>query len=169
MQPASTPVIQAAAPSVKQVLTYGVTKGANDYQARAAGAYADEGIRSYGILPGAFETKMLQEIAAQQGMDATTNMAGFNPVYGFGTHFKPSVGDPKDIGNVLLAMFDNSTTYKVGTTVVADNDVTMAAEVFYTQLHTPNPEGSGPWAFPLGEDTIRDFRGNPYVAKKDEL
>ena len=65
-------------------------------------SYAEsDNIRSYGILPAAYETVMLQEIAKAQGAD-TSAFVGFNPFCGHET------GDPAHIGkgvrNVCGAM-----------------------------------------------------------------
>ena len=107
-----------------------MTKASNDYIARLGCSFTEsDNIRSYGILPAAFETVMLQNVAKHQGSDTTDMMAGFNM-------FNPTeTGDPKHIGKVLLAMFDNTTKYCSGETVVCDGDHTAKAEVFYKQLH----------------------------------
>jgi len=59
---------------IKKIIPYGTTKAANDYIARIAASYTgSDNIRSYGILPAAFETVMLQEIAkAQVGIVSPT-------------------------------------------------------------------------------------------------
>jgi NAD(P)-dependent dehydrogenase (short-subunit alcohol dehydrogenase family) len=156
------------APLMKTVVPYGVTKAANDYTARIGDAYFGDNIRSYGILPGAFETHMLREIAKNtgnvdaQGAADTSSFSGFNPWY------TESIGDPVNIGNAALAMFDNSTAYESGTTVVCDNDVTIASDVFYEHLHHIDGSGHGAYQFTLKDDTIRNYKGDKYV-KKDEL
>lgn len=83
-----------AAPLVKTQVPYAMTKAANDYLPRIAAAWStNDNVRTYGILPGAFETKMLQDIATDvmQAND-TSQLSGFNP------YVTTSVGDPVHIG-----------------------------------------------------------------------
>ena len=136
---------------------YGATKASNDYIARLGCSFTEsDNIRSYGILPATFETVMLQNIAKHQGSDTTDMLAGFNM-------FNPTeTGDPKHIGKVLLAMFDNTTKYCSGETVVCDGDHTAKAEVFYKQLHNVHHEGGvGAWQYEDAPDVRRDYKGDP--------
>lgn len=150
-----------AAPLMKTVIPYGITKGANDYTARIGAAYTDQNIRSYGILPGAFDTTMLRNIAENMNQEMAS-FSGFNPYY------TESVGDAVHIGHTALAMFDNSTSYATGQTVVCDNDVTMPADVFYHNLARIIEPGHGAYQFRMEEESLRDYKGDKYT-KKDEL
>ena len=144
---------------IKKVIPYGVSKAANDYIARAASSYTEsDNIRSYGILPAAFETVMLQAIAKDHQMpNGTADMIGFNPFCG------DQVGDPKHIGNVVLAMFDNTTKYETGETVVCDGDKTAQSELFYAQLNSVKPGGLSAYQYQPGPSVIRDYKGDVFA------
>ena len=107
---------------------------------------------------------------------------GFNP-------FNPTeVGDPKDIGPVVLSMFggfnprhrsmcfanfvplslchvhvrtDNTTTYETGETVVCDGNKTAKAELFYAQLNSIKPGGVSGYQYQPGPEAMRDAKGVP--------
>lgn len=155
--------------AMRTVVPYTVTKAANDFTARVGAAWAKDGIRSYGILPGAFQTTMLENLGEevfQLKRDELGPLGGFNPWVT--TH----IGDPVHIGHAALAMFDNSTTYQTGETAVCDNWVTFRTDTFYQHMHKIHDPNSahGNYQFPNKDEFYpRDAKGNKYVAPKDDL
>jgi len=155
------PLQMTQVPIMKTMVPYCVTKAANDHNARLASAWASDNIRSYGILPACFETYMLQQLAKAQGSpDSTDPLAGFNPV------FSESIGDPANIAKVALSMFDNSTAYGSGKTVVCDNDATVEAQFFYNLKGGGHAkvDGHGLWKYAVDEleAVINDFKGDKH-------
>ena len=152
---------------VRTVVPYGVTKAANDYTARIGAAWAKDNVRSYGILPGAYQTVMLENIGGTMGMapDDMGPLGGFNP------WVTETIGNPVHIGHTALAMFDGSSTFLPGETAVCDNHVTIRADAFYQHLHkVHDPEAAhGNYQFPLKPDSICDAGGHPIKQTKDEL
>jgi hypothetical protein len=58
-------------------------------------------------------------------------------------------------------MFDNTTTYETGETVVCDGDKTAKAEVFYAQLNSIKPGGVSNYQYQPGPAVMRDSKGVP--------
>lgn len=58
----------------------------------------------------------------------TQEEAGLNPI------FKKSLGDPKHIAEVIVAILDGSSKWPPGSAFCIDNNVTIDAKYFYDML-----------------------------------
>jgi len=137
-------------------MMYNTIKGAIDTLGRNGTGYMKENIRVYTISPGVFQTEGLEKTKAAIKMNDEM-IAKFNPF------FKESVGNPKDLGRVMLSMFDNSTKYQPGSLVVCDHDATIDGDYWYKRIYDLNATHEN---YTPPKELIKDFQGNPYPWNK---
>jgi NAD(P)-dependent dehydrogenase (short-subunit alcohol dehydrogenase family) len=128
--------------------SYGPSKSAVDQIVRNSASLAKENIRVYSAAPHVFHTEMADRAVSKMGKSVEEFAAG-NPIY----PRKP--GDPKDLANVFLTLFDNTTTYQPGDLFYCDNDATYLADTRYENLYRHD---SGQHYLDLSQ--VRDLRGN---------
>jgi len=117
-------------PGFKQgsTITYHATKQAIDRIAMEAwSAYRDDNIRVYNFNIGAFST----ELGDRVGFGKPGSPIDLNPVSGI-------VGDPIFIAQAITHILDGSSKWPPGSTLLIDNDMTMDAHHFYTQIYAPH-------------------------------
>ena len=138
---------------------YCASKAALDMIATGAmGAYADEGIKVYNFNLGEFATEMGSRLGFKQ------DEAGFNPI------FKKSLGDPKYIAQVIIAILDGTSKWPPGSSFCIDNNATIHAKYFYDKLRNDGaPECLG-WRSPDELKAVAcDVKGEPYDWSKCEI
>merc|ERR1712224_532817 len=141
-------------------ISYCATKAALDMIATgAAGAYGDEGIKVYNFNIGEFATEMGSRLGFEQ------DDAGFNPI------FKKSLGDPKYIAEVIVAILDGSSKWPPGSALCIDNNVTIDSKYFYDKLKVLDaPMETMGW--PTVDElkaVACDVKGEPYDWSKCEI
>jgi NAD(P)-dependent dehydrogenase (short-subunit alcohol dehydrogenase family) len=137
-------------PSVTNIgWIYGPSKSAIDQIVRNSASLAKDNIRVYSVAPHLFRTDIVDKTLAGLGKTQEDFAFHANPIY----PGKP--GDPKDLANVFLTLFDNTTTYKPGDLFYCDNDATYHADTRYQNLYHHE---SGKHYIDLSQ--VRDLRGN---------
>lgn len=141
-------------------IPYLTTKGAIDSFARVvAPLYLPENIRVYNMKPGTYPSEIINRQAGHLGLNAS-DFSGFN------VYFKDSLGDPRSLADVAMAMFDNTTRWRPGQPVIIDHDATMSGQVFNKVL---DEWGIPPLTKGDVEPFLCDARGGPYSFQHPEL
>lgn len=148
-------------------LAYNAAKAGVDAVNRGAGQFLDEGVNSYSLQIAATLTEMSIRSAAQasEAFNADVDVAGFgaaNPIF-------DTIGDPVHVGEVVLALFDGSSAWKPGQTIIVDNDGTADAAMWTRYVDQPLDT---PSALPDKKEAqawLRDVKGMPYKARSNEL
>lgn len=148
-------------------LAYNAAKAGVDAVNRGAGQFLDEGIKSFSLQIGATLTEMAVRSAQQasEAFNAEVDPSGFgatNPIF-------DTIGDPVHVGQVVLALFDGSSAWKPGQTIIVDNDGTADAAMWSQYVDQPMDT---PSALPDKSDArawLRDVKGMPYKARSNEL
>jgi len=113
---------------------YAMSKSAIDALVRlGAGQVSALGIRVFGVNPAVYDTEMVQKavqgnVLGDIGMGTADDFAKFNPL------FPGKAGDAKHIGDVVIALFEGTSGYKSGDSIVCDHDVTFHAHEMYKDL-----------------------------------
>jgi len=141
-------------------ISYCATKAALDMIATgAAGAYGDDGVKVYNLNLGEFATEMGTRLGFE------LDNAGLNPI------FKKSLGDPKYIAEVIVAILDGSSKWAPGSALCIDNNVTIDAKYFYDMLKvTDAPLETMGWRTVDELKAVAcDVKGEPYDWSKCEI
>lgn len=141
-------------------LVYNAAKAAIDTVSRNAGQFAGDGIRSYSLQIGAFDTEMSQNSAKQ----ASAAFGQEIPVDAFGANnpIFDTVGKAVHVGEVALALFDGTSEWQPGQTILVDNDGTADASHWTRALDAPLDTPSGLPTKEMAKQWLRDVRGKPY-------
>lgn len=118
----------------------------------SAATYAPENIRVYNIKPAVYSSEIIDRVSKHLAV-TPKQIAQLNP------YFKEGASDPSLLAHVALAMFNNSTRWRPGQTVVCDGDATLSDKIFQTNLEDPS-------AFPSAEELkplLCDASGGPYL------
>jgi len=145
-------------------LVYNAAKAAIDAVNRNAGQFASENIRSYSLQIGAFDTEMSRNSAKQ----ASAAFGADVPVTAFGANnpIFDTVGDAVHVGQVALALFDGSSAWQSGQTIVVDNDGTADAAAWTSAVDAPLSTDTGLPTKEAGKALVRDIAGRPYSSSK---
>jgi len=141
-------------------LVYNAAKAAIDTVSRNVGQFTGDGIRSYSLQIGAFDTEMSQNSAKQ----ASAAFGQEIPVEAFGANnpIFDTVGKAVHVGEVALALFDGSSNWQPGQTILVDNDGTADASHWTSLMDAPSGNDSGLPTKEEAQKFLRDVRGKPY-------
>lgn len=118
---------------------YYVTKAALNSLVFMMAWYEKFNIRTYGICPAVFGTKMVDDLVSAE----STKGFGFTNPHDVAAICNPrykKAGDPAHIGELVLSLFNGATKYKSGECIVIDHDVTWNIHEFYCRMCLPyNP------------------------------
>jgi len=144
-------------------LVYNASKAAVDTVSRNAGQFAGDGIRSYSLQIGAYDTEMSRNSAKQ----ASELFGQEVPVEGFGANnpICDTLGKAEDVGKVALALFDGTSEWKSGQTILVDNDCTADAAAWTSALDAPLGTDSGLPTKEQAKLLARDVKGKMRISK----
>jgi len=148
-------------------LAYNAAKAAIDTVSRNAGQFAGENMRSYSLQIGAFDTEMSRNSAKQASaaFGAEVSVAAFganNPIF-------DTIGDAVHVGKVALALFDGSSAWQPGQTIIVDNDGTADASAWTSAMDAPLSNATGLPTQEIGKTLLRDVAGRPYSHNESSL
>ena len=140
-------------------VTYGTSKAALDYMARTAVYYAPENIRVYSLRPNCYSTPLLQVAADMFGAESMDAVSGFN------LFFNTNAGDPKHIGHMVEHLFDGTTKWPTGSSIICDHDATYDGFIQTSELDRPvlNPGELHSVILP----ELRGYDGGVYECKEE--
>jgi len=139
-------------------LVYAASKAAVDMISRSAGQFVGDGIRSYSLQIGAFDSEMSRTSAEQLSQAIGQEV----PVESFGTSnpICDTLGKAEEVGKVALALFDGTSAWKPGQTILVDNDLTADAAAWTCALDAPLDTDSGLPTKEMARELARDLKGN---------
>lgn len=146
-------------------IPYVMSKSAADALVRGMTAYEKEDIRGYGINPCVYETEM----TSRNPDVAPSDLAGAaNPI--FNDIVTPWLSYPEGsakLALVVLSMFDGTTKYKPGDSVLCDGDATWNAQIAHNNI---SHETKGLPSKKTLIENMRDYKGDPYdIAKLPKM
>lgn len=164
-------------PGAGAIMGYTMTKAAVTDMCRSIHACYNKShnIRAYSVNPALFvselvknfvgvnegvEGKTAEEVAKDETKTATLDSAAplFNPIY------PNKTGNPKNIGNFMVAVMDGSTLWPSGAAVCIDNDCTFSLEELNKRVHRSVDVEKGHKWYDVDAANVRDVTGRKHPA-----
>lgn len=144
-------------------LAYSAAKTAVDAVSRNAGQFAGENIKSFSLQIATYDSEMSRNSAKQ-----VSNAVGSEvPVEAFGANnpIFDTLGNSVHVGEVVLALFDGSSSWQPGQTIVVDNDGTADAAHWTAALDAPLDTDDGLPTKEMAKTMVRSIGGKPYAGQ----
>jgi len=147
-------------------IAYNASKAAVDAVSRNAAQFKSDNIRSYCLQIGAYNTEMSQN-SAKQASDAFGQEV---PVTAFGANnpLFDTVGDPVHLAEVVLSLFNGTSEWQPGQTIVVDNDGTADASNWTKFLDAPADTENGLPSRTDAQQFLRNVSGKPYTSNVND-